>query len=115
MAMRKVEKSHQNDFEKLRNSQRLVGFDEKSSVAYSFLHDRFWPKPSRHELLSLAQVVSEHLHILLDREAFRRKRVLFKWYDENWGMVEPFIRQNIVILDKTGAAIGGDPRAGIKA
>jgi hypothetical protein len=110
--MPKPKRSHQNDFEKIRNSQRLVGFDEKSSVACSFLSERFGAKMSRHELLSLAQIISEHLHILLDREAFRRKRVLFKWYDENWAIVEPFIRRNIVVLDDAGISVGGDPRIG---
>jgi hypothetical protein len=61
-------------------------------------------------LLSLAQVIAQHLHIRLDREAFRRKRVLLKWYDENWARVEPFIRQNIIVLDEHGIAVGDDAR-----
>jgi hypothetical protein len=108
--MPKLRRNRQNEFERIKNSQRLIGFDEKTSVAFSFLSERFGPKLSRHELLSLAQVLSEQLHILLDREAFRRKRVLVKWYDENWAQVEPFIRGNIIIISKTGHPVGDDPR-----
>jgi hypothetical protein len=104
------ERNRQNDFEKLRNTERLIGFNERNSIAWSFLSQRFGPKLTRLELVSLAQVVSEHLRIPLDREAFRRRRVLLKWFEENWAYVEPFLRTNVVVLDTAGDAIGGDPR-----
>jgi hypothetical protein len=105
-----MSKSHQNDFEKLRNTQRLMGFNEKSSIAWSFLSQRFGVKLTRLELVSLAQVLSSHLRIPLDREAFRRRRVLLKWFEENWADVEPFLRAHIVVLDTEGCPVGGDPR-----
>ena len=103
-------KNHQNDFEKVTNKQRMAGFVEKSSHAYLDLCRRYGPKPSQQELLSLAQAISETLQILLDREAFRRKKVLIKWFDENYAVIEPFLDRNVLILDGAGKPIGDDPR-----
>lgn len=102
--------SNQNIYEKIRNEERLRGFNEKGSVAYQELCDLFGPKPSQQELLSLAQVVSEHLNILLDREATRRKKVLIKWYDEHYHLVSPFLKSKILITNQQGQPIGHDPR-----
>ena len=106
----RAKKNHQNDFEKIRNKQRLAGFDEKKSYAYMDLCNRYGPKPSQQELLSLAQVLSENLNILLDREALRRKRVLIKWFDENYHIIEPFLTNKILIRGPDGSPIGSVPK-----
>lgn len=106
----KKSKNHQNEYEHYRNELRLRDFNEKDSSAYAKLCELFGPKPSQQELLSLAQVVSANLNILLDREAMRRKKVLIKWYDENFSKIESFLIENVLIVDKDGAAVGHDPR-----
>lgn len=111
MKSRKSRRNHQNEYEKARNMERMEGFDERESYAYNKLCERYGPKPSQHELLSLAQVISENLDILLDREAFRRKRVLIKWFDENFTKIEPFWENYIVVIDENGDPIGNDPRS----
>lgn len=107
---RRSKKNHQNEYEKVRNMERMEGFDEKNSYAYAKLCEMYGPKPSQHELLSLAQVISENMNISLDREAFRRKRVLIKWFDENFTQIEPFWKKHIVVIDENGCTIGNDPR-----
>ncbi|KAK8892119.1 hypothetical protein M9Y10_029341 [Tritrichomonas musculus] len=106
----KKSKNHQNEYEHYRNELRLRDFNEKDSIAYAKLCELYGPKPSQQELLSLAQVVSANLDILLDREAMRRKKVLIKWYDENFPKIEQFLLENVLIVDENGAAIGHDPR-----
>ena len=106
----KKSKNHQNEYEHYRNELRLRDFNEKESSAYAKLCELYGPKPSQQELLSLAQVVSANLNILLDREAMRRKKVLIKWYDENFPKIEQFLLENVLIVDKNGIAVGHDPR-----
>jgi hypothetical protein len=101
--------SHQNEFERHQNAQRLRGFNQKESPAYQFLCNRYGRSLTRFELLSLAQVAAEQLKIPLDRAARRRRTVLIKWYDENWGVVAPFLDRCIVVLDEFGEAVGADP------
>lgn len=110
----KAKKNNQNDFERLHNRQRMAGFDEKTSRAYTFLCKRFGPKMSQQELLSLAQVVTDTLDIPLDREASRRKKVLIKWFDENFASIEHFLENNVMVSDEQGRPIGGDPRVKAK-
>ena len=107
----KKAKNHQNEYEHYRNELRLKNFNEKDSVAYAKLCELYGPKPSQQELLSLAQVVSASLNILLDREAMRRKKVLIKWYDENFHKIEQFLVENVLIVDENGVAVGHDPRS----
>ena len=102
----KAKKNNQNDFERLHNRQRMAGFDEKTSRAYTFLCKRFGPKMSQQEMLSLAQVVTDTLDIPLDREASRRKKVLIKWFDENYDVISKHIHKihmrdaNYEIIDR---------------
>ena len=103
-------KNHQNEYEQYRNQLRLKNFNEKESVAYIKLCKLYGPKPSQQELLSLAHVISANLNIFLDREAIRRKKVLIKWFDENFAKIEPFLMENVLIVDEKGNAVGHDPR-----
>jgi hypothetical protein len=50
------------------------------------------------ELVSIAELVSQHLEIPLDRDARRRKAVMVKWFQENWEVIEPLLR--LVMLDR---------------
>jgi hypothetical protein len=100
----------QNEREQAMNMTRLAGFRKTESRAYSVLCARFVREPKRVELLSLARVLSTHLCIPLDREAFRRKIILIKWFEENLQLIEPVLNANIIVLDDTGCAVGCDPR-----
>ncbi|OHT04139.1 hypothetical protein TRFO_06457 [Tritrichomonas foetus] len=62
--------------------------------------------PTQQQLLSLALIASKHLGISLDREASRRKIVLLKWFDENIDVIEPFLKNNVVILNDKGNKVG---------
>jgi hypothetical protein len=105
-----LRKSHQNEFERHQNAQRLRGFNQKESPAYQFLCNRYGLNLTREELLSLARVAAEQLKIPLDREAHRRKAILIKWDDENWGVLEPFLDRCAVVIDEFEEAVGADPR-----
>jgi hypothetical protein len=83
------------------NRNRLKGFNSDKCPANLLLQDLYGP-PNGQDLLSLAKVCSSYLHIYLDREACRRKVVLFKWFDENLTQIEPFLRQHVVVDNENG-------------
>lgn len=85
--------------------KKLEGFEPKSSQAWQKLTERFGPKISHDEILSLAIILSENMKISLSREYKRRKIMLIKWFDENFENVWPFIEKNVVIKDSQGNEI----------
>ena len=97
MSSLKTTAKDQIHLEKLIVKQKLSGFDGKESPVPEALEEKFGTMPNREELLSLAKVISKHLQIPLDREAYRRKNVLMKWYHDNFGQILPFIQNNIVV------------------
>ena len=92
-----IEKKKQKDIEKLLITKRLDDFILEDCRSSKLFIEKFGSVPSRAALLSLAKVISEHMNIYLDREAYRRKKVLMKWYDENYEKIKPFILENIKI------------------
>lgn len=80
--------------------KKLDGFNPSNCDAWKLLTNRFGPKISQEQLLSLAIVLSRHLNINLYREYKRRKSMLIKWYNENLIKIWPFIVNQIVITDK---------------
>ena len=107
---KKRTKNNQNEYERYVNDLRIKRFNEKEPVSYQTLCSLLGEKPSQQELLSLAQVLSAKLNIPLDREAVRRKKILIIWFDEHFAKIEPFMRENVLIVDKNGNAVGHDPR-----
>jgi hypothetical protein len=109
----KAKDSHQNEFEQMRNVEcgaaQWFGW---IVIARSFVS--FESLQAKAETPGASQPGAghlrafEHLNIVLDRKAFRRKRVLYKWYDENWATAEPFVHQKIIVLDDEGHAVGDD-------
>lgn len=95
----KKPKSLQDKYESDFVRSKLAGFEPKNSLAWSKLTSRFGPKLNQNKLLSLAEVVSNHLNIELYREYKRRKEMLIKWFDENLDIVWPFIESHVTILD----------------
>ena len=84
---------------------RLANFDWCNCQARRFL-DSVFERMNGTVMLSLAQVISKKLGISLDREATRRKAVLYKWYEENLRRIEDFIVTSVVVETETGRLIG---------
>jgi len=83
--------------EKERIAGRLSGFNPKDNNAWREITQRFGANIKQPELLSIAQVLSSHANIKLDRDAKRRKAVLLKWFEENWLTIKPFLE--FVVLE----------------
>lgn len=77
--------------EKERLQTRLQGFDYKKSYVYQQIYQQFGVITFS-ELTSIATLVSKTIHISLDRDAKRRKIVLYKWFDEHWNQIQPYIQ-----------------------
>lgn len=96
---------NQLQYEKALLKEKLGGFDPKSSIAWTKLTDRYGPKISLDEMLSLAQAVSSVLNVPLTREYKRRKDMLIKWFDEHFDVIWPFIEENVFVEDINGKVI----------
>jgi hypothetical protein len=86
--------------EKERISSRMAGFNPKDNDVWRKITERFGPNIKQPELLSIAQVLSSSCNVKLDRDAKRRKSVLIKWFEENWGTISPFL--DYVVLEDSG-------------
>ena len=95
----------QTEAERRRVELRLSGFDGKNSDAWAEICDAFGPNLSQNELLCIAQVISFHAKLRLDREAKRRKEVLIKWFQENLPVIRPFFNR-LVLEDVDGNRLG---------
>jgi hypothetical protein len=78
--------------EKERIADRLAGFNVMDNPVWREITGRFGRKIKHPELLSIADVLAAHANIKLDRDAKRRKPVLVKWFNENWGSLRPYLR-----------------------
>jgi hypothetical protein len=74
--------------ERERVDSRLRGFNPHESVAWADIRRRFGDSLNQAELRSLAEVIGSEVGIKVDREAKRRKEVLIKWFDENYGVIQ---------------------------
>jgi hypothetical protein len=79
-----------------RIEKRVGGFRWKASPAWRCLSLVFGPRLRQDELVSIAELVADRLHIRLDRDARRRKIVMVKWFEENWARVEPLLAQIVL-------------------
>lgn len=95
-------KSKQIEFENYFVQKKLKGFNPKTCQAWRKLTERFGPKISHEEILSLAMVIADNMHISLSREYKRRKNMLVKWFDENLNEVWPLVETCIIVKDKHG-------------
>lgn len=82
--------------------QRRNNFDEKKCRAYKQLEDLGLLKRNHSALLSIAQVIAAHHKLNIDRESKRRKKLLIKWYDDNFDVVFPALAE--LELEFTDAA-----------
>jgi hypothetical protein len=88
---------------------RLSGFDLDQSVAWQELKRQFSIGVTHAELCSLARVVSKLADIHVDRDAQRDNRVLIKWFDENWAIAAPIVK-DLHLRDENETIIGSGTR-----
>lgn len=71
-----------------RTAYRLNGFQPRQSKAYKAIVQRFSKNLVQSDLVMIALILTHHNKDLrLDRDAKRDKRVMFKWFDENWFII----------------------------
>jgi hypothetical protein len=67
----------------------LRDFHMESSRAFLFFREKKWTELPMPHLVSIAELFAKEANIAIDREAKRRKGVLFKWLEDNWAAVLP--------------------------
>jgi hypothetical protein len=85
--------------------ERLRGFDLDNSRAWQGITKQFTIGVTHSELKAVAQVVCSLTQLKLDRDATRDNRVLIKWFDENWEVIEPHLL-SFHLRDDSSAVIG---------
>jgi hypothetical protein len=85
--------------------QRIRGFDFRKSIPFQRLEEKGYGHLKFSELLSMSEVIAQRASLSLDRQAKRRKRVLFKWLADHWQIIEPHFErmeiQNVVSDEST--------------
>lgn len=70
----------------------MKGFDPKNSQVYQILVSKFSSGVTHSELKSIAQICCKFCkNLTLDRDASRDNRVLIKWFEENWSIIQTII------------------------
>jgi hypothetical protein len=98
----------QNQKDKLLTHYRLRDFDPDQCPAKILLTELFGENINGIDLASLAETCAFCLDLYLDREARRRKSVLWKWFDENMAVIDPFLRNRVVIETRKKDLIGAE-------
>jgi hypothetical protein len=88
-------------------------FVANGSRAWLAIERRFGQMFNRVELLSLALVLADRLHLRIARDLQRSHRGLIQWYDENLELITPYL-DFVDLLDEDGNIISG-PRLPIPA
>jgi hypothetical protein len=86
------------------------GFDARICRGWVLLTRKYRPTISHNNLLSLANIVSVHMKLLL-RESKRRKDMLIRWFGDNIDRVWQFIETKIRISDDKGELINTEESA----
>jgi hypothetical protein len=71
--------------------QRLQGFEPNGCEAWRAIQVQFSSGITHHELRSVAQVICLKTGLTLDRDAYRDRVVLIKWFSDNWIQVAPIL------------------------
>jgi hypothetical protein len=104
-AVKKPRKVHGAGPEAHRVIERLSGFDLENSRAWQGITKQFTIGVTRTELKAVAQVVCSLTQFKLDRDATRDNRVLVKWFDENWEVIEPHLK-SFHLRDESSIVLG---------
>ena len=70
-------------------SNRIRNFDPENSIACIVIRDKLGDGVIHSELRDIAILIAKIGKLKIDRDAKRDSRVLFKWFDENWDVIEP--------------------------
>jgi hypothetical protein len=74
-------------------SERVRDFSSTDSRPWKFFLEHGWDKLSVKEYVGIGQVLAAEARLEMDREAKRRKEVLFKWMDDHWDELTPFLNR----------------------
>ena len=85
------------------NSKQLIkvllqNWRPEESQSYQFFNNQF-PRLNKDILLSIAKILKEHFGLDLNREAYRNKNVLYKWFDDHFEKFRPILETKICITD----------------
>ncbi|MDR1366091.1 MAG: hypothetical protein LBJ03_03315 [Holosporales bacterium] len=86
-----------------RADEALGNFDPEQSPACEELLQYFGQPPRHKTLLTIAKTVSKKTGIYIHREAKRRQKTLYKWFNDNWHAIRPVLHQ-IILTDQPAAA-----------
>jgi hypothetical protein len=68
---------------------RTDHFDHQMSEPYRFFSERKWNELTFREQVAIGEVMAVETAVPMDREAKRRKPVMFKWMADNWEALRP--------------------------
>jgi hypothetical protein len=71
----------------------LRDFRMEGSRAHLFFKERKWTDFPMPQLVSIAELLAKEADVPIDREAQRRKLVLFTWLEDNWDALLPWAQE----------------------
>lgn len=80
-------------------NDRVKNFDVLETKSYKGLNKKFGFDFSFEQLKNIATIFSQRFNCPLDRDAFRYKIVLYKWFDENWETISCEFN-NLIVFDE---------------
>lgn len=72
-------------------------FVPEMSFSWYYIYEHFG-KLNQKNLIQIATILSALINVKIPRDAKRRKLLLYKWFDDNWPLIQKHIG-NIVIKD----------------
>ena len=83
-------------------------FDYKSCNAFKVITENyFYPTIRQTELVSIATMLAGAANLKVDRDAKRRKDLLFKWFEDHWDDVKVHLPR-LVAFNKDGDVLNRD-------
>ncbi|OHS96257.1 hypothetical protein TRFO_37587 [Tritrichomonas foetus] len=61
----------------------------------------FYPTIRQSELVSISTVLANACELRVDRDAKRRKDLLYKWFEDHWDQIEPHLK-HLIAFNKEG-------------
>ena len=74
------------------------GWSKENSESYAYFQ-RFGSDFNNILLFGLAEVVSTNLNISLYKDAQKNPKTCFKWFDDYFHIIRPFLDSNVCIVD----------------
>jgi hypothetical protein len=69
---------------------RIRNFVYSDCAPFLFFKEKGWSQLTFPELVAVSKVIGHEANLAIDREAKRRKPVLFKWLDDNWEQMKEY-------------------------